>query len=1122
MKKQSSVTVRSIIIVFWIANLFLMPDQLVAWQAANGIKIHILDSSGSARANEAYLNGYRKTVDGQTLEYHSSHPDAGSALLVRAQKETHSISWETDSLISLQPGDYYKFVWLAGIEKSGWGESAPVHAFTLFINDEQWFVFKNTKDSTAYQWTVKGKDGSELSFKSQIVDKYGDLFGYMFLTLPKKDFPEGSPLILRVDGEEAGSMDWFMTFQYRFNFQPNVRVEPVLLKGKAGDSQMLRLSLDNLRTGRTIEMETPAGERIKKPLNIGANIFMLPIPVVITEQKMPLEFSVIDGQISAIAINVTPVKKRDVYLLCYSHNDIGYTDLQPAVERKQWDNLDKSLVLIDQTLNYPPEARYKWNLEILWPLESYLKNASEQKRLALLNAIRNGSIGLNALYVNPLTGLANSVEMSHYLDYAREFTEAYSISITSAVVSDIPGFTWGLVPALAQSGVKYFSSSPNNGDRVGHIYNWGDKPFYWTSQSGNEKILFWMAGAGYSSFHEGQLSQLGDEKILKLVRKLDETGYPYEMYQLPYTQGDNGGPDSALSDYVKGWNERYSTPRLIIATHEQMFTEFEKRYGSNLPSFGGDFTPYWEDGAMSTAFETVENRRAVDRLIQGEAIWSLRTPEKFPQEDYIQAWRTVSLWDEHTWGASNSVAEPDSPGVVGQWKIKKQFAADVDSMSRALLAKALSHPAHVAKAENIIDVYNTNSWQRTDIVYLTPEQSSAGDLVIDGKGKKNPSQRLSTGELAVLVRDIQPMSAKRFSIRKGKAFNWGSVRIDGPSMENGFVSVSIDSQTGTISSIRSREKDVEFVDTKRNSGMNRYIYVPGKNADSSLYLTNVKVSVKERGNLVASFLIEGDAPGCKGYRSEIRLVDGMERIDITDDLNKLPVRTSEAVHFAFPFNIPGGEIRYDVANGVVRPEKDQLSGACKNFFSVQSWADASNDTFGITLAVPDVPLIEIGSITAEQPWMKTIQSSSTLYSYVMNNYWHTNYKADQEGLVTLRYAIMPHKKFDAGNISRFGIERRQPLITAVADTNGKTESPLFSIDSPDIIALSVKPLSEGEGWLLYLYNAGEQSRTANIIWKKNIPIDYYMSDPSGARGKPFRGAVTIAAEGSRYIRVKRK
>jgi hypothetical protein len=44
----------------------------------------------------------------------------------------------------------------------------------------------------------------------------------------------------------------------------------------------------------------------------------------------------------------------------------------------------------------------------------------------------------------------------------------------------------------------------------------------------------------------------------------------------------------------------------------------------------------------------------------------------------------------------------------------------------------------------------------------------------------------------------------------------------------------------------------------------------------------------------------------------------------------------------------------------------------------------------------------------------------------MNIYWHTNYKASQGGAVTLRYALRPHKGFEAAAIKKFGPERSQP------------------------------------------------------------------------------------------------
>jgi hypothetical protein len=1084
---------------------------------ANRILINVTQTTGAA----SYVNGYRKTLNGQTLAYHSSHPDADSALLVRANKEAPSISWETDPLPVASQGDYYQLVWLAGLEWEGW-PGKEVHTFHLYVNGDRWFTFTNLKDSGARKWKVGGEGGAELSFEATTVDRAGDLFGYMYLKAPKSRVKPGAPLSLQVTGEDADNLDWYMTLQYAFQFTPSLRAEPALSNGGAQPKQLLRLSFDNLQGGRTMEVSAEGMRTIKQPLNIGANILYLPIPALDSERDMPVVFSINGKVVEGTVLKVKPVNRREVYLLSYSHNDIGYTDLQPAIEKKQWGNLDEALKIIQQTRSYPPDARYKWNLEVMWPLEGYLQQASDEKRQEVIRAIRDGSIGLNALYANPLTGLANAAEMSHFTDYARRFSEQYRIPIATALVSDVPGFTWGIVPVLARSGVRYFASAPNSGDRIGYVLKqWGDKPFYWMSQSGEEKVLMWVAGASYSSFHEGDLTRLGDEKVLKLMRKLDDSGYPYEILQLPYTiGGDNGPPDPNLSDFVKEWNERYASPRLIIATHVQMFTEFERRYGLRLPTLQGDFTPYWEDGAASTAAETALNRRAVDRLIQGEALWAMRAPASYPEREYQAAWRNVVLWDEHTWGAHNSVSDPDLPFVRELWGIKRQFALEADAESRALMARL--QPARSRPPSEIsVDVYNTNSWPRTDLILLSRQQSSGGDMVVDEKGDAVRSQRLSTGELAVLVENVPPFSARRLFVRAGKANDRGNCKASAGTLENSLLSLSIDPKQGTIQSLTWREKKTELVD-RTKGGLNQYLYVLGKDPANARQLSGVKVTVKESGNLVASLLVAAKAPGCKSYAAEYRIIDGIARVDILNHVDKLAVREKEAVHIAFPFDVTGGQLRYDVAYGIVRPESDQLLGSCKNFFSVQSWVDISNGEHGVTWTSPDAPLIEIGAITAEQPWATTTRSSPVIYSYLMNNYWHTNYKAEQEGPATFRFSILPHAGFRPETASRFGREAREPLIVMPADAAAQPAASLFHLRPSEILVTSLKPLAGAKAWLLCLYNPSATAQDAVLDWNQPPAAIMHLSDPAGHIGARVLGNLRIAAWGIAYLRVDKR
>ena len=87
----------------------------------------------------------------------------------------------------------------------------------------------------------------------------------------------------------------------------------------------------------------------------------------------------------------------------HSHNDIGYTHVQTEVERKQWQYLEDGIELARATQDYPEGARFRWNAEVLWAVESYLKQATPEKREQLIEAVRRGWVGLDALYGNELT-----------------------------------------------------------------------------------------------------------------------------------------------------------------------------------------------------------------------------------------------------------------------------------------------------------------------------------------------------------------------------------------------------------------------------------------------------------------------------------------------------------------------------------------------------------------------------------------------------------------------------------------------------------------------------------------------------------------------------------------------
>jgi alpha-mannosidase len=53
-----------------------------------------------------------------------------------------------------------------------------------------------------------------------------------------------------------------------------------------------------------------------------------------------------------------PARKVLVYVLPHSHHDLGYTDLQAAVEEKQMQNITLAMELAKKTASYPEGSRF--------------------------------------------------------------------------------------------------------------------------------------------------------------------------------------------------------------------------------------------------------------------------------------------------------------------------------------------------------------------------------------------------------------------------------------------------------------------------------------------------------------------------------------------------------------------------------------------------------------------------------------------------------------------------------------------------------------------------------------------------------------------------------------------
>jgi hypothetical protein len=1047
-----------------------------------------------------WFPGFAEAVAGEEIEYHSPLPGAQRSLVVRSEDARQGIEWRTAPVPLDFADDVATFVMLAGIDATD-----DRREFVLSIGGRPVLRVETPLEAETgtLRWT--GEEGVQAEFRITLVDRYADAMGYLLLRVPRKMFRPGEPLRVSVVGENAGSRTWFMVFKNEITPGIEVRGNPAVVRTPNGLKQTVRVDALYFGQRSVLRMEAP-GIVSEALLGFGFTRLELEVAAVEAPVSVPLSFS-LDGQPYETELRIEPVPALDLYLIHHTHLDIGYTHVQDEVERMQWAHLEEALQLGVAAETMPKEAHFVWHPEGAWAIESYLATRPASRREALLEGVRRGWIHVDGLYANVLTGLATGEVLFRTVQAAREINAEAGVPMRSAMFSDIPGMSWGVVPTLAQAGVRYLSVGPNRWHRIGDFLDtWSDRPFWWESPSGHERVLTWVHGGGYSMFHTGLGYQhlekrLDQEIILAYADTLAARGWPHGIAGVRYNIGsDNGPPDSTLSATVAAWNERHVTPRLVVASVTELFEELEARAGDELPMMRGDLTGYWEDGAGSSARETAMMRQSAESLVQTETLAAM-TGVSIAPAVLDEAWRDVLLFLEHTWGSWNSISEPEAEFTISQWERKKQFAEDAVRQADRLRSRALGGDAGPAGA---LEILNTTQWERSEVVVLSARESAGIAGLRDPDGADVPSQRLADGSLAFRTGEIPAWSGRRYEVLSeagGEPDPAGGLEVESETLDNGVLRVTLDPERGGIASLTLHASGRELVPP--GEIMDEYLYVPGRDPAAVQAAGPARVQMADSGPLVWTAVVSGQAPGTEsGLQTTVRLFADSEAIEITHRFDKTLTYEPEAVLVRFPVALEDARAVIGGAWGAWRAEREQLPGGNRNYATVERWADLHDDTGGLQVVSVDVPGIQLGSIGTDPiavGWRQATDPAPVLYSYVMNNYWETNYRAAQNGPHELRYTLRPHAGFYQATAERFASKVAHPLVVHSTDRASPVPGlPLELVADRSIVTL-LRAFGENREYLFRLYNPSDAADEVRLTRDDGSPVSSVIrTDPWGA------------------------
>lgn len=814
-------------------------------------------------------------------------------------------------------------------------------------------------------------------------------------------------------------------------------------------------------------------------------------------------------------LSLTPERKWTVYVVPHTHVDIGYTDYQGKVAEAQANTLVEAAQMIQQ------HPDFRFCTDGSWNLRQLLETRAAQRRDEILGLVRDGKLGVPADYFNLLTGYASLETLYRSLYYSKALSREYGLPFDYATTTDVPSYTGAYPSVLASAGVKYWAVGGNQ-DRATVLSHeqWDEKsPFWWEGPDGG-KVLFWYS-RGYAQirgvFGGNPQNDAIQQALPMFLAPYDRQTYKPDAVLMYGAQDENTDLHPDLPTFAPAWNHVYAYPKLQYATFADFFRYIDKKYAADLLTYKGDMGPYWEDGIGSDAFYAAEDRNNQSHALAAEIASTVAhevNPDVHPPKAELEdAWNDILAFAEHTWGAGNSIGQPDSEEATKQLAVKDNFATqahfELDDLTNRAMYQLVNK---IGVGPSTLVVFNGLNWKRDAMIQADFRRNQ--EVVDLTTNKVIPLDVMWAKENFVHARflapDLPPVGYKCFQIRAASAAATSTAQTDmNPVIENRFYRITVDAESGAVRSIFDKELNREVTDAASPYRFGQYLYVTGGNPNhndltrmihpfASLPVAELTIHPAVKGEYLGaektpwgySIKLRSSDVNTPEVALDILLFDNEKKIEFHYTVQKDYTTEKEGVYFAFPTSVASPEFAYATQQGWVDPAHDMLKGASLEWFSIQKWMAVRDPGMTVAIVPVDASLASFGDINRGLWPAEFHPKSSTMFSYAMNNYWHTNYRAGQGGEFTFRYVLTSAREFAPASLSRLGWESMEsPSVDAVInqDKAGNLNEPLpaegtsfLSIDNPNIVLVTWKLAEDGKGTILRLKEIAGQEEQAVV------------------------------------------
>lgn len=451
-----------------------------------------------------------------------------------------------------------------------------------------------------------------------------------------------------------------------------------------------------------------------------------------------------------------------------------------------------------------------------------------------------------------------------------------------------------------------------------------------------------------------------------------------EMMHL-YGVGDHGGGPTRImldhADQLRGPDAVY--PKLEFSFARDFFSDLEKKLPTmQVPTWDGELYFAYHRGVFTTQAETKRRiRRAEETVLNAEKFASLASlyGRPYPQDGMELTWKNLLFDHFHD-------IMPGS-GIAVNYLDAKRNLEDVDRAANDVTMGSLREiAAHVNTQGNGVPVliFNSLSWPRNEVIEVEAQLPSPAQQieVVDSTGKPAEAELLSidpeTHRVRFLLRSNTPALGYQtyFVLGGTKAPAVQSMlKASSDTLENEFVRVKIDPQTGCMTSLFDKRSGTEaLAPAETDTGgpktstcgnlLQTFVDKPQRwdawNIDADFEKQHWdldkadEVKLVESGPLRAVIQIKNHFQNSTFVR-DVTLYAGVPRVDV-----KMQAEWHEKhilLKVAFPLSAHNDKAAFEIPFGSVERPTTRNTPAEQAQFEVpaQRWADISDSKHGFSL-----------------------------------------------------------------------------------------------------------------------------------------------------------------------------